>query len=72
MAGMSKLEAPVASSRSSTLDAAEHRATRRRKMVSKQRGRRARRRPASDADAASVSPLTSAALLSFPFTSKSL
>ncbi|THU61960.1 hypothetical protein C4D60_Mb01t00110 [Musa balbisiana] len=53
MAGMSKLEASVASSRSSTLDAAEHRATRRRKMVAKQRGRRARRRPASDADAAS-------------------
>ncbi|URD75009.1 B3 [Musa troglodytarum] len=58
MAGMSKLEAPVASSRSSNpLDAAEHRATRRRKMVSKQRGRRARRRPASDADAASGSAL---------------
>ncbi|CAL9751114.1 unnamed protein product [Musa acuminata subsp. burmannicoides] len=53
MTGMSKLEAPVASSRSSPLDAAEHRATRRRKMVAKQRGRRARRRPASDADAAS-------------------
>ncbi|CAD5183893.1 unnamed protein product [Musa acuminata subsp. malaccensis] len=53
MAGTSKLEAPVASSLSSPLDAAEHRATRRRKMVAKQRGRRTRRRPASDADAAS-------------------
>ncbi|CAL9049639.1 unnamed protein product, partial [Musa banksii] len=45
--------------------AAEHRATRRRKMVAKQRGRRTRRRPASDADAASVSPLPRAALVSF-------
>ncbi|XP_018679013.1 B3 domain-containing protein LFL1-like isoform X2 [Musa acuminata AAA Group] len=57
MAGTSKLEAPVASSLSSPLDAAEHRATRRRKMVAKQRGRRTRRRPASDADAASGSVL---------------
>ncbi|WOK91335.1 B3 domain-containing protein [Canna indica] len=55
MAGMSKLQAPP---HNGALDAAaEHRASRRRKMVAKQRGRRPRRRPAPDADDASGSVL---------------
>ncbi|XP_042449221.1 B3 domain-containing protein LFL1-like [Zingiber officinale] len=69
MDGASKLRlAPVSASGSSSCGlsndvdggtdaAAEHRATRRRKMVAKQRGRRSRRRPASETNPASGSVL---------------